>query len=59
VVYGLEPAFVINQFQDQFVARGSPFFAAAPPSIAIVAWSVIWVVLLLALAVNQLRRREL
>ncbi|HEX3265801.1 MAG TPA: ABC transporter permease subunit [Candidatus Limnocylindrales bacterium] len=59
VVYGLEPAFVINQFQDQFVARGSPFFAAAPPSIAIVAWSVIWIVLLLALAVNQLRRREL
>jgi ABC-type transport system involved in multi-copper enzyme maturation permease subunit len=59
VVYGLEPAFVINQFQDQFVARGSPFFAAAPPSIAIVAWSVLWVVLLLALAVNQLRRREL
>jgi ABC-type transport system involved in multi-copper enzyme maturation permease subunit len=59
VVYGLEPSFVINQFQDQFVARGSPFFAATGPPPAIVAWSVIWVVLVLALAVAQLRRREL
>jgi ABC-2 type transport system permease protein len=59
VVYGLEPSFVINQFQDEFVARGSPFFAASGPSPAIVAWSVLWVVLVLALAVAQLRRREL
>jgi ABC-type transport system involved in multi-copper enzyme maturation permease subunit len=59
VVYGLEPSFVINQLSGEFVAQGSPFFAAAPPSIAIVAWSAIWVVLLLLLAVNQLRRREL
>ena len=59
VVYGLEPSFAINQLKDQFVAQGSPFFASAPPSVAIVAWSVVWVVLLLALAVNQLRRREL
>jgi ABC-type transport system involved in multi-copper enzyme maturation permease subunit len=58
VVYGLEPSFVINAVQDDF-ARNSPFFAAAPPSIAIVAWSAIWVVLVLVLAVNQLRRREL
>jgi hypothetical protein len=59
VVYGLEPSFVINQFEDSFVARGSPFFASSPPSVAIVAWSGLWVVLLLVLAVNQLRRREL
>jgi ABC-type transport system involved in multi-copper enzyme maturation permease subunit len=59
VVYGLEPAFVINAVGDEFLARSSPFFAAAPPSVAIVAWSVIWVVLMLVLAVNQLRRREL
>lgn len=57
VVYGLEPSFVINA-ADEF-AQSSPFFAAAPPSLAIVAWSAIWVVLVLALAVNQLRRREL
>ena len=59
VVYGLEPSFVINAVGDEFLARSSPFFAAAPPSFAIVAWSVIWVVLMLVLAVNQLRRREL
>jgi len=59
VVYGLEPSFVINAAEGQFVARASPFFAASGPSPAIVAWSVIWVVLVLALAVAQLRRREL
>jgi ABC-type transport system involved in multi-copper enzyme maturation permease subunit len=59
VVYGLEPSFVISQVGDEFIARNSPFFAAAPPPIAIVAWSAVWVALLLALAVSQLRRREL
>ena len=59
VVYGLEPSFVINQFQGQFVAEGSPFFASAPPSVTIVAWAAIWAVLVLVLAVSQLRRREL
>ena len=59
VVYGLEPSFVINAAEGEFVARTSPFFAATGPSPAIVAWSVIWVVLILALGVTQLRRREL
>ena len=59
VVYGLEPSFVINSVGDEVVARSSPFFAASPPSLAILAWAVIWTVLVLALAVNQLRRREL
>jgi ABC-type transport system involved in multi-copper enzyme maturation permease subunit len=59
VVYGLEPSFVINQLGNEVVARSSPFFASSPPSGAIVAWSAIWAVLVLALAVNQLRRREL
>lgn len=58
VVYGLEPSFVINVAGPTFV-RTSPFFADAPPPLTIVAWSVIWVVLVLVLAVNQLRRREL
>jgi ABC-type transport system involved in multi-copper enzyme maturation permease subunit len=58
VVYGLEPSFVINAVEDEF-ARNSPFFAAAPPSLTIVAWSAIWVGLVLVLAINQLRRREL
>ena len=59
VVYGLEPSFVINAVGNEFVAQSSPFFASTPPSLAIVAWSAIWVVLVLILAVNQLRRREL
>lgn len=59
VVYGLEPSFVINAVGEEVVARSSPFFASEPPSIAIVAWSAIWMVLVLVLAINQLRRREL
>lgn len=59
VVYGLEPSFVINAVGDAVVGRSSPFFADAPPSIAIVAWSGIWLALVLALAISQLRRREL
>jgi ABC-type transport system involved in multi-copper enzyme maturation permease subunit len=59
VVYGLEPAFVINAVGEEPIGQASPFFASEPPSIAIVAWAAIWVVLLLALAVSQLRRREL
>lgn len=59
VVFGLEPSLVINSVGNEVVARSSPFFAAAPPSLAIVAWSAIWIVLVLVLAVSQLRRREL
>lgn len=58
VVYGLEPAFVIEAVGDSF-ARQSPFFADAPPPLAVVVWAGIWVVLVLVLAINQLRRREL
>jgi ABC-type transport system involved in multi-copper enzyme maturation permease subunit len=58
VVFGLEPSFVVNAVDGEF-AQSSPFFAAGPPPIQLVIWSVIWVVLVLALAVTQLRRREL
>ncbi len=58
VVFGLEPAFVIDAVGDAF-EQGSPFFAAAPPPVAMVAWTVIWIVLVLALAVTLLPRREL
>jgi ABC-type transport system involved in multi-copper enzyme maturation permease subunit len=59
VVYGLEPSIVINTVGDEVLARSSPFFADSPPSAAILIWSAIWLVLVLALAVNQFRRREL
>ena len=58
VVYGLQPSFVINALTDEF-AESSPFFADSPPSTAMLIWTVLWVVLVLALAVTQLRRREL
>jgi hypothetical protein len=59
VVYGLEPSFVINAAEGEFVARTSPFFAASGPAPAILAWALVWIALVLALAVAQLRRREL
>jgi len=59
VVYGLEPAVLIAAAGDQRLARANPFFAADPPSPVFVAWAVAWVVIVLALAVTQLRRREL
>lgn len=59
VVFGLEPSFVINAAEGEFIGRASPFFASAPPPAALVAWSVIWVVIVLNLAVLRLRRREL
>jgi len=59
VVYGLEPSIVINTVGGEVLARSSPFFADSPPSLAILIWSAIWLVLVLALAINQLRRREL
>lgn len=59
VVYGLEPSFVINALEGVEFARSSPFFTDSPPATVIVAWSALWVVMVLALAINQLRRREL
>jgi len=59
VVYGLEPSFVINAAEGEFVARTSPFFAASGPAPAILVWALVWTVLVLGLAVAQLRRREL
>ena len=60
VVYGLEPPFVLfGGGQIGPVAEANPFYAAAPPSTAFVAWAVGWVVVMLALAVWSLERREL
>jgi hypothetical protein len=40
-------------------ADASPFFASAPPPPEFLAWSAIWIVVVLALAVISLRRRDL
>ena len=61
VVYGLEPPIVllIAAGRDPEGMAANPFFAAAPPPLASVAWSVVWVVLVLAGGIALFRRREL
>jgi hypothetical protein len=41
------------------VAQANPFFATAAPSTAFLAWSAAWVVVVLALSVVSLSRRDL
>jgi ABC-type transport system involved in multi-copper enzyme maturation permease subunit len=61
VVYALEPPLVIAGAGRLLgpMAEGNPFYASAPPPLEFVAWSVVWVALVLALAVWSLHRREL
>jgi hypothetical protein len=40
-------------------AEANPFFAPTPPPAAFTAWSVVWVLLVLAAGVALFRRREL
>jgi len=60
-IYGLEPPAVIFVTLGRAgpAAAANPFFAAAPPPTAFVAWSAVWVVIVLGLAVISLRRRDL
>ena len=60
VIYGLEPSAVV--LATRLGGRGlasNPFYADGPPPTAFVAWSVIWVALVLAAAAWLFRRREL
>ena len=61
VVYALEPPLVIAGAGAAIgpMAEANPFYASAPPPLPFVAWSVIWVVVVLGLAVWWLSRREL
>ncbi len=58
VIYGLEPPIVIAAAQAQPLAEANPFFAVSPPSVAFLAWVVVWSVIVLSLAALSLRRRE-
>jgi ABC-type transport system involved in multi-copper enzyme maturation permease subunit len=58
VIYGLEPSIVIATVGGT-PAAASPFFASEPPSQAFLAWTVVWLALILVVAISQLRRREL
>ncbi len=61
VIYGLEPPLVllVASGGNAQALRANPFFALSPPPLAFVAWSVVWVLLVLAAAIALFRRREL
>ncbi len=59
VIYGLEPGIVIAAANGNPLAEANPFFAASPPTPGFLAWSVAWVVVVMAVAAVSLRRREL
>lgn len=59
VIYGLEPPLVIIAAAGEEIGDANPFFAFAPPPIAFVLWSVIWIAGALAVATWSLDRREI
>jgi ABC-type transport system involved in multi-copper enzyme maturation permease subunit len=59
-IYGLEPPlFVFIALGRNAPAGANPFSAAGPPTPEFVAWSVVWVAIILGLAVVSLSRRDL
>jgi ABC-type transport system involved in multi-copper enzyme maturation permease subunit len=59
VVFGLEPPVVIlGASSAGRVAAANPFYAANPPPLEFVVWSVVWVAIVLLLAVWSMERRE-
>jgi ABC-type transport system involved in multi-copper enzyme maturation permease subunit len=59
VIYGLEPPLVIlGSGRLGAAADANPFYAAAPPPMAFVAWCIVWIALALGLAIVSLNRRE-
>ena len=61
VVYGLEPPVVLllSNVRNAQALRANPFFAAEPPPLEFVAWSIAWIAIVLAAGVALFRRREL
>ena len=61
VIYGLEPPLVLLGARAAAGARAdaNPFYAATPPPLEFVAWSVIWIAIVLAIAGWSLNRREI
>lgn len=60
VVWALEPAAVIAAGANtpRGMSAASPFFAAAPPPLPFLVWSIAWIAVVLGLAVWSFRRRE-
>jgi ABC-type transport system involved in multi-copper enzyme maturation permease subunit len=61
VVYGLEPPLVLFGAGRAAGSRAeaNPFFASSPPPIEFVAWSVVWIAIVLGIAAWSLNRREI
>ena len=60
VIYGLEPPLVVMIAAGAGdVAEANPFYATAPPSMVFIAWSVLWMVLVLGAATWWFERRDL
>jgi ABC-type transport system involved in multi-copper enzyme maturation permease subunit len=61
VVYGLEPpaASLIALGRSPEGLSANPFFAFEPPPLAFVAWSALWILIVLGLAGWRLSRRDL
>ena len=57
-VYELEPVLYRDVLGATTERAGNPFFVQSPPSMGFLAWTVCWVVLIVALAVWSLHRRE-
>jgi ABC-type transport system involved in multi-copper enzyme maturation permease subunit len=60
-IFSLEPPAVVLVALGRGgpVADANPFFASSPPPLPFLAWSVAWIVLVLALTVISLDRRDL
>lgn len=61
VIYGLEPPLVLLLAAGEApdLANANPFYASAPPPLAFVAWSVVWVGVVLGAAAWWFERRDL
>ncbi|MEX1170819.1 MAG: ABC transporter permease [Chloroflexota bacterium] len=61
VIYGLEPPLVllITAGEAPELANANPFYAAAPPPLPFVIWTVVWIGLVLGLASWWFERRDL
>ena len=61
VIYGLEPPFVVLLAAGSVprFAEANPFYAAAPPPLPFVVWSIVWIALVLGATSWWFRRRDL
>ena len=61
VIFGLEPPLVVMIAAGEAgdLAEANPFYATAPPPLAFIVWSVVWVAIVLGAATWWFERRDL